>query len=389
MANPVFSPDGTTIAFSASYDGNVDVFTVPVTGGAPTRLTWHPGADVVQAFTPDGAAILFASQRATYTNRYAQLFTVPVKGGMERELPIPNAARATYSPDAQRIAYNPIPPRFAQWKSYRGGTASEIWLYETKGHAVEEIPQPKDRSNDVDPMWVGNTVYFRSDRAGEFNLFAYDTASKQVKQVTRHEDFPVLSAGCGGGKIIYEQAGALHVLDPASGKAERLKIGVASDLREMRPRFVRGARWIRAAGLSPTGTRAIFDFRGEIVTVPGEKGDVRNLTNSPSVHDRFPAWSPDGRSVAWFSDEGGEYQLRIAAQDGKGETRAIKVAGEGFYRDPVWSPDSQRIAYLDNALTVYWLDVKSGVSKKVASQPIYGPVILVSYSWSPDSKWLA
>ena len=388
-SNPVFSPDGTTIAFSASYDGNVDVFTIPVTGGAPTRLTWHPGADSVQAFTPDGAAVLFASQRAAFTNRYAQLFTVPVKGGMEQQLPIPNAARATYSPDAQRIAYNPIPPRFQQWKSYRGGTASEIWLYETKGHAVEEIPQPKERSNDVDPMWIGSTVYFRSDRAGEFNLFAYDTASKQVRQVTRHDDFPVLTAGAGGGKIIYEQAGALHVLDPGSGKAERLKIGVASDLREMRPRFVRGARWIREAALSPTGTRALFNFRGEIVTVPGEKGDVRNLTNNPAAHDRFPAWSPDGRSIAWFSDEGGEYQLHIASQDGKGEIRKIKVPGEGFYRDPVWSPDSQRIAYFDNALTIYWLDVKSGAAKKVATQPIYGPVVLVSYAWSPDSKWLA
>ena len=387
--NPVFSPDGKTIAFSASYDGNLDVFTIPVTGGAPTRLTWHPGADIVQAFTPDGEAILFASQRAAYTNRYAQLFTVPVKGGMEQQLPIPNAARATYSPDAQRIAYNPIPPRFQQWKSYRGGTASEIWLYETKGHAVEEIPQPKDRSNDVDPMWIGDTVYFRSDRAGEFNIFAFDTKSKQVRQVTRHEDFPVLSAGAGGGRIVYEQAGALHVLDPGSGKAERLKIGVASDLREMRPRFVRGARWIREAALSPTGTRALFNFRGEIVTVPGEKGDVRNLTNSPTAHDRFPAWSPDGRSIAWFSDESGEYQLHIAPQDGKGDVRKIKVPGEGFYRDPVWSPDSQKLAYFDNALTIYWLDVKSGTAKKVAMQPIYGPVVLVSYAWSPDSKWLA
>ena len=388
-SNPVFSPDGKTIAFSASYDGNVDVFTIPVTGGAPTRLTWHPGGDQVQAFTPDGQAILFASQRASYTNRYWQLFTVPVKGGMEQQLPIPNAARATYSADAQRIAYNPIPPRFQQWKSYRGGTASEIWLYETKGHAVEEIPQPKERANDVDPMWIGDTVYFRSDRAGEFNIFAYDTKTKQVRQVTRHDDFPVLSAGGGGGRIVYEQAGALHVLDPGSGKAERLKVGVASDLRETRPRFVRGARWIRAAALSPTGTRALFDFRGEIVTVPGEKGDVRNLTNSPAAHDRYPAWSPDGRSIAWFSDEGGEYQLHIASQDGKGEPRKIKVQGEGFYRDPTWSPDSQKIAYFDNSLSVYWLDVKSGVSKKIGAQPIYGPVVLVSYSWSPDSKWLA
>ena len=388
-SNPVFSPDGKTIAFSASYDGNVDVFTIPVSGGAPTRLTWHPGADSVQAFTHDGRSILFTSQRASFTGRYLQLFTVPVGGGMEQQLPIPNAARATYSPDGQRIAYNPIPPRFQQWKSYRGGTASELWLYNTKGHAVEEIPQPKERANDVDPMWIGDSVYFRSDRAGEFNIFAFDTKTKQVRQVTRHEDFPVLSVGVGNGRIVYEQAGALHVLDPVSGKAERVKIGVASDLRETRPRFVRGARWIREAALSPTGTRAVFNFRGEIVTVPGEKGDVRNLTNSAGSHDRFPAWSPDGRSIAWFSDADGEYKLYIAPQDGKGDPRAIKVSGEGFYRDPVWSPDSQKIAYFDNSLSVYWLDVKSGVSKKVASQPIYGPVIIVSYSWSPDSKWLA
>ena len=388
-SNPVFSPDGKTLAFSASYDGNVDVFSMPVTGGAPTRLTWHPGADSVQAFTHDGKGILFTSQRASFTGRYLQLFVVPAAGGMEVQLPIPNAARATYSPDGQRIAYNPLSPRFQQWKSYRGGTASELWLYNTNGHAVEEIPQPKERSNDVDPMWVGDTVYFRSDRAGEFNIFAYDVKSRQVRQITRHEDFPVLSAGAGAGRIVYEQAGLLHVLDPASGKAERLKIGVASDLRETRARFVKGARWIRAAGLSPSGTRAVFDFRGEIVTVPGEKGDVRNLSNSVAAHDRFPAWSPDGRSVAWFSDASGEYQLLIAPQDGKGKPRAIKVAGEGFYRNPVWSPDSQKIAYFDNSLTVYWVDVKSGVSKKVASQPIYGPVILVSYSWSPDSKWLA
>ena len=388
-SNPVFSPDGKTIAFSASYDGNVDVFTIPVTGGAPTRLTWHPGADSVQAFTPDGKGVLFTSQRASFTNRYAQLFTVPVSGGMEEQLAIPNAAAATYSPDGGRIAYNPIPPRFQQWKQYRGGTTSEIWLYNTKGHAVEEIPQPKDRANDVTPMWIGDEVYFRSDRDGEFNIHAYDTKSKQVRQITRHEDFPVMNASAGGGRIIYEQAGVLHVLEPGSGKSERLKIGVASDLRETRARFARGVRWIRDAALSPSGSRAVFGFRGEIVTVPGEKGDVRNLTQSTGGHDRFPAWSPDGRSIAWFSDASGEYQLYIAAQDGKGEPQVIKVPGEGFYNDPVWSPDSQKIAYLDNSLTIYWVDVKSGAAKKVASQPIYSPVVIISYSWSPDSKWLA
>jgi tricorn protease len=388
-SSPVFSPDGKHLAFSAQYDGNTDVFTVPVTGGAPVRLTWHPGADMAQAFTPDGKAVLFTSQRAVFTTRYAQLFTVPVSGGMPTQLPIPNAASATYSPDAQRIAYNPIAGRYQQWKDYSGGTVQRIWLYNTKDHAIEQVPESPERSNDSDPMWMGDTVYFRSDRNGEFNLFAYDTKSKQVRQITRHTDFPVLSAGAGAGRIVYEQAGVLHLLDAASGKAERLTIGVPSDLRETRPRYVRGTRWIRDAALSPTGTRAVFGFRGEIVTVPGEKGDVRNLTNSMDAHDRYPAWSPDGRSIAWFSDASGEYQLHIGSQDGKGEPRAIKVTGEGFYQDPLWSPDSQKIAYFDNSLSVYWLDVKSGASKKIASQPLYSPVIVTSYAWSPDSKWLA
>ncbi len=388
-SNPAFAPDGRTIAFSAQYDGNTDVYTVPLAGGAPTRLTWHPGADAVQSFTPDGKAVLFTSQRATFTGRYAQLFTVPVAGGVEEALPIPNAARATYSPDGQRLAYNPLSPRHQQWKQYRGGTVSRIWLYSTKGHAIEKVPQPASRSNDTDPMWIGDTVFFRSDRSGEFNVFAYDTKGKQVRQVTKHDDFPVLSAAAGGGRIVYEQAGVLHVLEPQSGASRRLTIGVASDLRETRARYARGARWIREAALSPTGARAVFNFRGEIVTVPGEKGDVRNLTGSVAAHDRDPAWSPDGRSIAWFSDASGEYQLYVGSQDGKGEPRAIKVAGEGFYRRPVWSPDSQKIAYFDNSLTVYWVDVKTGVSKKVAAQPIYSPVIIISYAWSPDSKWLA
>ena len=388
-SNPAFSPDGKTIAFSAQYDGNTDVYTVPLAGGAPARLTWHPGADTVQGFTPDGRSVLFTSQRATFTTRYAQLFTVPVQGGIEEALPIPNASRATYSPDGLRIAYNPLAARFLQWKQYRGGTASRLWLYSVKGHAVEKIPQPATRANDTDPMWMGDTVYFRSDRAGEFNLFAFDVKSKQVQQLTRHADFPVLTASSGGNRIVYEQAGSLHLFDPRGGAAKKLTIGVASDLRETRPRFAKGAKWIRDAALSPTGARAAFNFRGEIVTVPAEKGDVRNVTNSTAVHDRFPAWSPDGRSLAWFSDANDGYRLYVGSQDGKGEARAITVKGEGFYSDPVWSPDSQKIAYYDNSQSVYWVDVKSGVSKKIASQPLYGPVVVLSYSWSPDSKWLA
>src|SRR5688572_19066216 len=238
-------------------------------------------------------------------------------------------------------------------------------------------------------MWLGDTVYFRSDRNGEFNVFAFNTRSKRITQLTRHTDFPVLYASAGNGRIIYEQAGSLHILETQTGRSRKLTIGVAADLPETRPRVVKGARWIRDVDLSPTGARAVFEFRGELVTMSGDKGDVRNLTNSAGAHDRDPSWSPDGRSIAWFSDTGGEYQLYIGSQDAKGAPRAIKVPGEGFYRAPVWSPDSQKIAYFDNSLTIYWVDVKSGAAKKIAAQPIYSPIVTISYDWSPDSKWLA
>ncbi|MGH9311599.1 MAG: S41 family peptidase [Vicinamibacterales bacterium] len=388
-SNPAFSPDGTLIAFSAQYEGNTDVYTVPATGGVPKRQTWHPGSDIVQGFTPDGKAVTFTSARTVFTNRHTRLFTVPLDGGFETELPVPHAARATWSPDGRRIAYNPLGPAFLQWKLYRGGRVSRIWLYSTGNHATEKIAQPGGRANDADPMWLGDKVFFRSDRNGEFNIFSYDTRSRALAQVTRHEDFPVLSASAGGGKIVYEQAGRIHLLDPSSGTSRRLSFAAAADLRETRSRFVKGARYIRNADLSPSGARAVFEFRGEIITVPGEKGDVRNLTNTTGVHERSPAWSPDGKQIAYFSDRSGEYALHLAPQDGSGEPKTIALAGAGFYRRPAWSPDSQKIAFEDNSQSIFWLDVKTGTAKKVASVHTYSPIDDVSFSWSPDSKWIA
>jgi tricorn protease len=205
-SSPAFSPDGKLLAFTAQYDGNQDVYVVPIEGGVPRRLTWHPGADEVQGFTPDGRKVLFTSGRAVFTNRYTQLFTVPIEGGVEEALPLPNAAGGAYSPDGRRIAYNPLAPRFEQWKRYRGGTASRIWLYDTASQAVEKVPQPASRANDVDAAWLGSTVYFRSDRNGEFNVFAFDARANDVRQLTAHDDFPVLNLAAGGGKIVYEQA---------------------------------------------------------------------------------------------------------------------------------------------------------------------------------------
>ena len=389
--HPRFSPDGKWIAFSGEYDGNTDIYIVASEGGVPQRLTWHPGEDLPQGFTPDGAAVVFTSPREVYTMRYRQLFTVPVGGGAVTRLPIPNASEATYSPNGAHIVYQPLAEAFTQWKHYRGGTAARLLVFDTKSYAVEQIPQPATRANDTDPMWVGDRVYFLSDRNGEFNLHSFDPKSKEITQLTRFTDFPIIGATAGAGKIIFEQAGALHLFDPATARVDRLKIGVAADLLETRPRFVKGGKYIRGSSLSPTGARVALDFRGEIITVPAEKGDDRNLTRSAAAHDRFPAWSPDGKSIAWFSDESGEYQLFLQSQDGKGTPRKINLGGAGFYADPKWSPDSTKIAFTDNSRTLYVLDVAGGSVTKISSQPLYSPGAYdeANHAWSPDSKWLA
>jgi tricorn protease len=388
-SHPVFSPDGKVIAFSAEYDGNTDVYSIPVEGGAPTRLTWHPMPDIVRGFTPDGKAVLFSSGRNVFTNRHTQLFTVPLTGGMPTQLPIPHGVEACFSPDGEYIAYTPLADRTAQWKHYRGGTHARIWIYRRQDHSVVQIPQPKERCNDLAPHWIGATIYFRSDRAGEYNLFAYDVSSKAVRQLTKHSDFPVLDLTSGGGRVVYEQGGYLHLFDPGPSESQRLRIGVATDLAEARPRYVKGAKYVRNAGLSPSGARAAFEFRGEIVTVPAEKGDPRNLTNSPGVHERSPAWSPDAKSIACFSDEGGEYQLQILAADGKGKPKSYKLPGAGFYTQPTWSPDSAKLAFIDNSQTLYWIDLGTSAVKKVASEPRYSPAVTLRSAWSPDAKWLA
>jgi tricorn protease len=392
--NPAFSPDGKLIAFSANYDGNTDVYVLPATGGVPKRLTWHPSDDLVQGFAPDGKTILFTSAREAYTGRYTQLFTVPSDGGVELRLPIPNAARASWSPDGKRIAYNPIGPAFLEWKHYRGGQTSTIWIYDVATHAVEKIPQPASRSNDVDAQWIGKSVLFRSDRDGEFNVYSYDTQSKQVQQLTTYTDFPVLgvSTHFGSAKLVFEQAGYLHYFDPwADAPSRKITIGVAADLRELRQRFVKGPQYVRNVAVSPSGARVAFEYRGEIVTLPAEKGDARNLTNSTGAHDRSPAWSPDGSQIAYVTDESGEYMLKVEPQDGRGAAKTYKLAGNGFYFSLDWSPNGEWIAYEDNSQGTYVLNIKTGVSKRVGGNGVYGPTgeSPMSHAWSPDSRWLA
>lgn len=386
--NPVFSPDGQTLAFSAQYDGNIDVYTIPVTGGVPTRLTSHPAPDIVRGFTPDGQAVLFSSPRHVFTNRFMQLFTVPISGGHPTQLPIPNAVEASLSEDGKLLAYTPLSDASTQWKHYRGGRTSRIWIYQMADHSVTQVPQLAERSNDTNPRWLNGLLYFRSDRAGEYNLFSFDPKTQSVQQLTDFRDFPVMEIGAGGGNLIFEQAGYLHRFVPGK-TSQRLRIGVSSDHVELRPHFVKGTKFIRNSAISPTGARAVFEVRGEIVTVPAEKGDPRNLTNTVGAHERSPAWSPDGRQIAYFSDEGGEYALYVRAADGKTPPQVFRLEeGSGFYENPVWSPDSKKVAYVDNSQTLFYVDITSNKVFKVGSSRVYGPIRALRASWSPDSAWL-
>ena len=389
-SNPVFSPDGKLIAFSAQYDGNTDVYIIPVEGGVPVRLTWHPGNDLARGFTPDGASVLFASQRAVFTTRFNQFFLVPIKGGYPEQLEIPNGYYASYSPDGKHLAYTPLAPAYQQWKNYRGGRISNIWIYSLSDHSVVKIPQPTEGCNDADPIWIGDKVYFISDRNGEFNLFSYDVLTTEIKALTFFKEFPIINASGGAQKIIYEHGGYLYEFDVQSNTSNKLSIGIATDLLELRPRFVQGNSYIRSVAISPTGARAVFDYRGDIITLPGEKGDPRNLTLSTNIHEKYPSWSPDGKLIAYVSDASGEYELHIKSQDGKGDTKTIKLTGTGFYAHPKWSPDSKKICYVDNARNLYLIDITSGVIKKIDTDELYLPGAFreMFSDWSSDSRWI-
>jgi tricorn protease len=385
--DPYFSPDGTLIAFSGEYDGNVDVYVVPATGGVPRRLTWHPDADRVVGWTPDGKRILFSSSRHSYT-RVSRLFTVPVEGGFPEEVPLPMAEQGSYSPDGTRLAYVPLRPAFIAWKRYRGGRTTPIWIADLKDSRIEKIP--RDNSNDFYPMWVGDRIYFLSDRNGRFSLFAYDLKTRQVREVVANSGMDFKSASAGPDAIVYEQFGSLNLYDLKTGRTRRIPITLAGDLPTIRPSFERVARSIRDAGLSPTGVRAVFEARGEILTVPVEKGDIRNLTNSPGVADRYPAWSPDGRRIAYFSDESGEYALHIADQTGLGPTEKIPLDNPpSFYYSPVWSPDGKKIAYTDARLNLWYMDLEKKTPVKVDTDTYSKPERTLDPSWSPDSRWIA
>jgi tricorn protease len=395
-ANPVFSPDGEALAFTGEYDGNIDVYTMPSAGGVPKRITYHPGADYAAGWTPDGSRILFRSNRQSFS-RYTQLFTVSKAGGLAEALPLPMAFSGAYSSDGRRVVYAPLdggqfgrtPERWVAWKRYRGGEASYLWIANLADLSTEKIP--RNDSNDINPMWIGDKIYFLSDRNGPMTLFRYDPPTKTVTELIKNMGADIRSASSGPGAIVYEQFGQIFMYDLASGQSRAVPIQVEADLSEMRPRIQNVEREAREGRISPTGMRAVFEAHGEILTVPAEKGDIRNLTATPGVMERTPVWSPDGQSIAYFSDESGEYALHLKSQSGEGETKKIPLAGKSaFYFAPRWSPDSKHVAFSDNQLNVWRVDLSSGKLVKIDTDYYYPYGELGrDLAWSPDSKWIA
>jgi len=388
-SSPHFSPDGKLIAFTGQYDGNTDVYLIPTEGGQPQRLTWHPGADQVTGWTPDGESVLFASARESTPTMESKIFKINKKGGMEEALPIPRAVAGEISEDGKYIAYQQIGFWDPEWRNYRGGQAKPIWIVDLKTLALKMTPQT-DNERHTDPVWLNNVVYFLSELDYANNIWSFNPATNELKQHTFHADFDAKSLDAGGGQIVYEQGGYLHVLNPGNGTTKKLTINVRGDFHWARARWqeVKPTSLINAS-LSPTGQRALFEYRGELFTVPKEKGDWRNITNSSGAADRYAAWSPDGKKIAWFSDVSGEYQLMITDQEGAEKPKVITIPGPTFFYKPEWSPDGKYIAFTDTDYNLWYVNLATLQIKRADVERYAHPTRSMNPVWSPDSKWIA
>ncbi|MDE2356356.1 MAG: PD40 domain-containing protein [Alphaproteobacteria bacterium] len=395
-STPIFSPDGQTLAFTGEYDGNTDVFTVPVAGGVPHRVTYHPATDAAVGWTPDGKAILFRSDRDAHS-RYTRLFEVPAAGGPARPLPLPMAYSGELAPDGASIAYTPLAPAFGfdfrnytAWGNYHGGRAGVIWITDLK--TLDSRIVPHTQGADFSPVHLGGKIYFLSGRDGPVSVFAYDPASGQVAEVFKNTGPDIRSLSTDGQTLAFDRLGEIFTLVPG-GAPTKVEIDARGDLPDVRVHFEKVGDQVEHVSLSPSGLRVAVEAHGEIFTVPvDKKGYDRDLTSTPGVAEREPAWSPDGQSVAYFSDESGLYALHVASQDGaeKGVRKFPLAPEAAYYFGPIWSPDSKKIAFYDNRLHVYVLDLASGRLSAVGEPDAYGGFTDQSHAmaWSPDSAWL-
>lgn len=389
---PRFSPDGARIAYSAQYDGNLEVYVVPSAGGSAIRLTHHPMNDRVIDWHSDGKRVLFASSRESGRQRYNQFYLVPDTGGLPEKLPVPYGEFGAFAPDGKRFAYMPQSQDFRTWKRYRGGWASDIWLFDVPAMTSSNLT--KNDANDGQPMWHGDTLYFLSDRGASerANIWALNATTGAARQVTSFTDVDISFPAIGPADIVFQAGGKLYLLALPSEKVTEVSVKVVTDGITLKPRAEKVAPLIESAGISPTGKRGLIGARGDIFTVPAEHGPVINLSRTSGTVERYPSWSPDGKLVAYWSDRKGEYQLTVRPADGTGTETTLTSLGPGFRYRPQWSPDSKRLAFADEKARVYLVGVEGGQPMEIDHSAIWiahEGLEGIRFAWSADSRWFA
>jgi tricorn protease len=397
---PRFSPDGTQLAFTAQYDGNTEVYLMPADGGTPKRLTYTATLDrddlgdrmgpnnIVMAWKNTSPEVLFRSRMRSFNPFNGQLYAVGTDGDLPRQLPVPRGGFMSFSPDDTKMAYNRVFREFRTWKDYRGGMADDIWIYDLKTGAIEDITN--NPAQDIIPMWApNNRIYFLSDRlsdgAKRLNLYSYDLATKATVQHTFFKDFDIKFPSMGGGFIVFEEAGYIWSFDIKSGAAARVPIVVKDDFITSRTALVNVAKYVETINASPDGKRVVVNARGDTFTVPAKDGATRNMSRKAGVHERDAVWSPDGKSIAYVSDESGENELYVRPQDGTGDPVQLTKGADTYYYAPLWSPDSKRLLWSDRMQRLRYVTIDT---KEVTLVDTATAFEIRQYAWSPDSKWI-
>ena len=391
---PKISPDGKWIAFSAEYSGSRQIWVMPSEGGTARQLTFYNSVgempprggfdNVVLDWTPDSKHILFRANRTSFGDRNGRYFTVSIDGGFEESLPIVNGGFATFSPDGSQLCFTPVDREFRSWKRYKGGRATELWTYDLINNKSQQITHWA--GSDQWPVWHGNHIFYASDRNMRLNIWRYNVNTKENEQVTHHDDFDIMWPSGRNGKLVYENGGYLHVLDLASGNSQKITVAIHYDNPNLQPYFKNVKDYISSYSLSPSGKRALFEARGDIYSVPVEKGEIQNLTNSQGVREISPVWSPDGKQIAFYSDATGEYELYLLENKEGSAPRQITRGSSAWKHTAEWSPLSTHLVYSDRTMKLWLVDATSG--KQVVIDEATAEEIR-DYIFSPDGDWIA